>query len=83
MLKIADFPQLKFICWNRREDDVVSEEEALSLYERNWRFVEQKELEPHEQALIDRLVRDYRNGVFQVNDWQERSIQLMLNAKEE
>lgn len=74
MLKIADFPQLKLITWNRREDDVVSEEEALSLYERNWRFVEQKELEPHEQALIDRLVRDYRNGVFHVNDWQERSI---------
>jgi hypothetical protein len=75
MLKIADFPQLKFITWNRRDDDVVSEKDALSLYERNWRFVEQAELEPHEQALIDRLVRDYGNGVLNVSDWQERSIQ--------
>lgn len=63
MLKIADFPQLKEIAWNRRGDDVVREDEALALYERNWRFVDQRALEVNERNLIDRLVRDHGHGV--------------------
>lgn len=39
MLRIADFPQLRLITWNRREDDLVEEAEALAIYERNWRNV--------------------------------------------
>lgn len=66
MLRIADFPQLKEIAWNRRGDDVVREEEALALYERNWRFVDMRTLVVNERNLIDRLVRNYGKGVLNV-----------------
>jgi hypothetical protein len=63
MLRIAEFPQLKEIACDRRGDDVVSDKEALSLYERNWRFVDQRTRDANERNLIDRLVRDYGHGV--------------------
>ena len=64
-LCLADFPQLKLIAWNRH-DDFVEEDEALALYERNWRYVDTETLNPQEQQLIDRLVQQYGNGVLNV-----------------
>jgi len=65
-IKITDFPQLRLIAWNRQEDALIEEEEALALYERNWRFVDQEHLTSDEQSLIQRLVRDYGHGVLNV-----------------
>lgn len=65
-IRISDYPQLKLIAWNRREDEWLAEEDALALYERNWRHVDQRALTVEERALIDRLVRDYGNGVLHV-----------------
>lgn len=66
MLILANFPQLKLIAWNRRGDSLVHEKDALALYERNWRFVDQAALDPVERDLIDRLVREYGHGVLHV-----------------
>lgn len=65
-LRLADYPQLRLIAWNRREDDLVDEDEALALYERNWRYVDQQALSREERQLIDRLVRQYGYGVLNV-----------------
>lgn len=65
-IKIADYPQLQDLCWNRRADDTCSEAEALSLYERNWRFVDQDALTPNEKAFIDHLIGTQGNGAFLV-----------------
>lgn len=65
-LRLADYPQLKLIAWNRREDDLVDGEEALALYERNWRFVDEAALEHKERRLIECLVRQYGHGVLNV-----------------
>ncbi len=62
MLRINDYPQLRFIAWNRPGDQVISEEEAFALYERNWRYVELDKLEPSERDLIDRLTREIGHG---------------------
>lgn len=62
-IRPADYPQLKLIAWNRREDDLIDGEEALALYERNWRFVDEAALLPKERDLIERLVREFGNGV--------------------
>jgi hypothetical protein len=35
-LRIAEYPQLKLIAWNRKDDDVIEEDEALALYERHF-----------------------------------------------
>ena len=39
-------------------------QEALGLYERNWRFVEAEKIGPAEKELLGTLVDRYGNGVF-------------------
>jgi hypothetical protein len=65
-VNIADYPQLKLIAWNCKEYDLIEEDEALALYERNWRYVDQAHLTEKEQQLIDRLVAQFGNGIFHV-----------------
>lgn len=62
---LADYPQLKLLAWNRR-DDVIEGDEALALYERNWIYVDRAQLTENEQQLIDQLVIQYGNGVFNI-----------------
>lgn len=64
-VRLADYPQLKLLAWNRR-DDVIEGDEALALYERNWRYVDREQLTEKEQQLIDQLVIQYGNGVFNI-----------------
>ncbi len=65
-IRPADYPQLKLIAWNRREDDLIDGREALALYERNWRYVDEAALLPKERGLIDQLVREFGHGVLLV-----------------
>jgi hypothetical protein len=65
-LHIAEYPQLRLIAWNRKDDDLIEEDEALALYERNWRYVDRAHITEKEQQLIDRLVVQYGNGVLHV-----------------
>lgn len=62
----ADFPELRRIAWNLRLDTQLSGKEALALYERNWHFVDQAHLTPEERDLIDRLVKEFGNGLLHV-----------------
>lgn len=64
-LRIAEWPQLYMLCWNRdRDHATITGEEALRLYERHWRNVDQSALTEQEQVLIDRLVQHHGNGIF-------------------
>jgi len=65
-LRLADYPQLQLIAWNRRDDVPVEEEEAFALYERNWHYIDQASLSADEQQLIERLTRTFGNGVMNV-----------------
>ena len=65
-LNIADYPQLKLIAWNRFQNDLIEEDEALALYERNWRQVDREALTDKEHQLIERLVIQFGNGVLHV-----------------
>lgn len=62
VIHIDDYPQLKLLAWNRAVRDITGDE-ALALYERNWRFVDTETLTEAEAALIARLIRQYGNGV--------------------
>jgi hypothetical protein len=62
MILLDDYPQLALIAWNRKVR-VVSEEEALALYEANPQWVDRAEMTPREQALLDDLLaRAMRGG---------------------
>lgn len=62
MVRINDYPQLRFIAWNRPGDQTISEEDAFALYERNWRFVDRKALDDRERDLIEKLTNDVGHG---------------------
>lgn len=66
MIKLTDYPQLRLIAWNRQPDDVVTETEALALYEANWRWIDDRILTPEERKLIERLVQEVGQGVLNV-----------------
>jgi hypothetical protein len=65
LIQIDDYPELALLAWNRAVRE-VEEDEALALYERNWRFVDVEHLLPQERALIDRLAARYGHGVLNV-----------------
>ncbi|MFM9971758.1 MAG: hypothetical protein ACKVQK_25540 [Burkholderiales bacterium] len=61
-VEVERYPQLKLLCWHRR-DRLLRAEDAWSLYERNWRFVEPAQLEPAEKRLIDMLNTRFGGGL--------------------
>jgi hypothetical protein len=54
VVRLADYPQLKDLAWNR-VDELIPAREAFQLYERNWRLLDLRTLDDRERALIGRL----------------------------
>ena len=54
-IDLADFPQLRRLAWQVQGSDFLTPREALSFYERNWRHVNEEELDPRESRLIEAL----------------------------
>jgi len=61
-IEVGRYPQLKLLCWNRR-NQFLTAQDAWSLYERNWRFVEADRLEPSERQLIEMLTSRFGGGI--------------------
>lgn len=55
VVRIADYPQLKRLAWNLGGTDTLSPRDALAIYQRNWRHVDETALDADERALIDAL----------------------------
>jgi len=62
VLDIAKWPRLRELAWNRAGRWIAAED-ALALYERNWRFVEPARLTADEARLIERLKTRHGGGV--------------------
>lgn len=54
-IHLADYPQLMKLAWQVQGVDSLTPSEALSIYKNNWRHLDVKALQPHEQQLIDAL----------------------------
>lgn len=65
-VRVENYAQLRDLCWNRPTNTVLAGQDALALYERNWRFVEKDALTVEEQRLLNLLVARYGNGVMNV-----------------
>lgn len=63
MIIPSDYKQLNLLAWNRGRDDPIDEDEVFELYECYWRFIDEDTLEEKERQLIDRLTKEYGNGV--------------------
>lgn len=66
LIKVSDYPQLRSICWSRRTDELITPQEALALYERNWDYVDKANLTQVEIDLIESLRVTVGNGVLNV-----------------
>lgn len=62
LIPVEKYENLAALLWNRT-DRFVTDAEAFRIYERNWRFVDERRMKRAERALVDRLVSKYGNGV--------------------
>ena len=58
-IRIADYRQLKKLAWQLKGTKELSAEEALNLYERNWRHIDLKNLDKREEKLIRTLLNAF------------------------
>jgi hypothetical protein len=65
VLDIDQWPSLRELAWNRA-DRWIPAEEALALYERNWRFVDSQQLTQAESEMIDHLKHRFGGGMLNV-----------------
>jgi transcriptional regulator with XRE-family HTH domain len=66
IIRLADYPQLKQLAWHIHGVDTITPEDALNLYERNWRHVDQQVMDAHEKTLVRQLVERYGHGAMLV-----------------
>jgi hypothetical protein len=59
-VRVSDYPQLRLIAWSLRSDAIVTEADALGIYERNWRHVEA--LDDREAHFVQHLVETCGGG---------------------
>ena len=61
-IALADYPQLTKLAWQLKGIEGLAPQEALNLYERNWRHVDRAALTPRETELIDALTQRFGGG---------------------
>ena len=61
-IRLADYPELQRLAWQLQGVTELSPSEALSLYERNWRHIDQACLQAHERALVQALAASLGGG---------------------
>ena len=61
-IRLADYPELKKLGWQLRKGAELTPDEALDLYERNWRHVDVERLTARELALIQALSTQIGGG---------------------
>ncbi len=61
-IRLRDYPELKKLAWQLQGVDEISPQDALDLYERNWRHLDRAALSEDEAVLIDALSRELGGG---------------------
>ncbi|MUL61088.1 hypothetical protein B5P44_00610 [Mycobacterium sp. CBMA 213] len=65
-VRVGDYPQLHAIAWQLRADTELTGAEAMQLYERNWRHVDQAAMSDEERAFVQQLAERRSGGVLLV-----------------
>jgi transcriptional regulator with XRE-family HTH domain len=61
-IRLDEYPQLRRLAWQLDGATELTPEQALNLYERNWRHVERAAMGPDERALVQALVARLGGG---------------------
>ncbi len=62
LIEPEKYKALKLLCWNRN-NDFVTRQEAFQIYERNWRHIDENDLDHIERALLSNLKNEFGHGV--------------------
>ena len=54
-IRLAEYPQLRQLAWHVGETEALSPREALDIYERNFRHLDEKAMTPQEEQLLEAL----------------------------
>lgn len=65
-ITVGDYPGLRSLAWQTEAGTTITETEALNLYERGWRHLDQQTLTDREKAFIQHLADTYSNGALLV-----------------
>lgn len=65
-IRVGDYPQLRAISWQLRNDTELTQVEALHLYERNWRHIDQDAMGADERRFVQFLADTHSAGVLLV-----------------
>ena len=65
VVEVRKYPNLQLLAWNR-VDPFITDRDAFGLYERNWKFVDTKNMTDDERHLIRRLTEKWGRGVLNV-----------------
>lgn len=58
-IKIASYGQLRKLAWQLKDTTELTAQEALDLYERNWRHVDVKKMNNKEKKLLELLLASF------------------------
>lgn len=61
-VRLADYPELQRLAWQLDAATELTPEQALALYERNWKHVDRAAMTARERALVDTLARELGGG---------------------
>ncbi len=61
-IAVDNYPQLERLAWQRRTAAKLTPNEALNLYERNWRHIDHNAMDERERDLIKKLVEMVGGG---------------------
>jgi transcriptional regulator with XRE-family HTH domain len=61
-IRLADYPQLRKLAWQLHGVTTLTPEDALGLYERNWRHVDTAALDAAERGLVNALAQHLGGG---------------------
>lgn len=61
-IELARYPQLAQLAWHLAGTNHITAQDALNLYERNWRHVEPDAMQPQERELLQALVAHLGGG---------------------
>jgi len=62
VVRVANHPALRQLAWGLHDEHITARE-AFALYERNWKHVDQSQLDLQEAAFIAALTQRYGAGV--------------------
>ena len=61
-IRLSDYAQLRQLAWHAPGASELTPEEALALYERNWRHIDNARMLPEERRLVECLVQALGHG---------------------